>query len=71
MAWVIAEPKTKDAGIEKIRLGFQGVDLRLMELSDAFGNKTRITLSRFERNPRLDAKQFTFVPPKGADVVGQ
>lgn len=71
MAWVIAEPKTKDAGIEKIRLGFQGEDLRVMELADAFGNKTRITLSKFERNPRLDTKQFTFVPPKGADVVGQ
>jgi chaperone LolA len=71
MQWVIAEPKTKDAGIEKIRLGFQGADLRIMELADAFGNKTRITLSRFERNARIDAKQFTFVAPKGADVVGQ
>ena len=71
MQWVIAEPKAKDAGIEKIRLGFQGADLRAMELADAFGNKTRITLSKFERNARVDAKQFTFVPPKGADVVGQ
>ncbi|MFM7460590.1 MAG: outer membrane lipoprotein chaperone LolA [Burkholderiales bacterium] len=71
MAWVIAEPKSKDAGIEKIRLGFQGTDLRVMELADAFGNKTRIILSKFERNPRLDTRQFTFVPPKGADVVGE
>ncbi|MCA2998572.1 MAG: outer membrane lipoprotein chaperone LolA [Rhodocyclaceae bacterium] len=71
MAWVIAEPKTKDAGIEKIRLGFQSTDLRVMELADAFGNKTRIILSKFERNPRLDTRQFTFVPPKGADVVGE
>jgi chaperone LolA len=70
LLWVNAEPKQKDAGIEKIRLGFQGAELRTMELADAFGNKTRITLAKLERNPRIDAKQFTFVPPKGADVVG-
>jgi chaperone LolA len=70
LSWVNAEPKQKDAGIEKIRLGFQGTELRAMELADAFGNKTRITLSKLERNPRIDPKQFMFVPPKGADVVG-
>lgn len=69
--WVNAEPKQKDAGIEKIRLGFQGADLQVMELADAFGNKTRITLSKLERNARIDAKQFTFKAPKGADVVGE
>ncbi len=71
MSWVIAEPRKKDAGVESIRLGFSGAELRAMELSDAFGNKTRITLERMERNPRIDARQFTFVPPKGADVVGE
>jgi outer membrane lipoprotein carrier protein len=70
MNWVIAEPKSKDAGIEKIRMGFVGADLRAMELADAFGNKTRINLSKVERNAKIDAKEFTFVPPKGADVVG-
>jgi len=71
LVWVNAEPKQKDAGIEVIRLGFQGADLRAMDLADAFGNKTRITLSRLERNPRFDANAFVFVPPKGADVVGE
>lgn len=71
MNWVIADPKSKDAGIEKIRMGFVGAELRAMELSDAFGNKTRINLSKVERNPKIDAKEFTFVPPKGADVVGE
>jgi len=71
LSWVIAEPKQKDAGIEKIRMGFLANDLRRMELADAFGNKTRITFSKLEKNPKLDAKIFTFVPPKGADVVGE
>jgi outer membrane lipoprotein carrier protein len=71
MNWVIAEPKQKEAGIEKIRMGFVGSDLRVMELADAFGNKTRITLSNLQRNPKIDARQFTFMPPKGADVIGE
>lgn len=69
--WANAEPKQKDAGIEKVRLGFSGSELRVMELHDAFGNRTRINLARMEKNPRLDAKTFTFTPPKGADVVGE
>jgi outer membrane lipoprotein carrier protein len=71
MNWLAAEPKQRDAGIEKIRIGFTGTELKVMELFDAFGNKTRITLSKLERNPRIDAAQFGFVPPKGADVVGE
>jgi chaperone LolA len=69
--WVNAEPKLKDAGIEKVRLGFAGADMRVMELHDAFGNRTRITLGAFQRNARLDAATFAFTPPKGADVIGE
>jgi outer membrane lipoprotein carrier protein len=42
-----------------------------MELFDAFGNRTRITFSKLERNAKIDAKEFIFVPPKGADVVSE
>ncbi len=68
--WVNAEPKQKDAGIEKIRMGFANNELQIMELMDAFGNKTRIVLRNFVRNAKIDAKAFTFIAPKGADVVG-
>jgi outer membrane lipoprotein carrier protein len=71
MEWVIAEPKSKDAGIEKVRLGFAKNQLSAMELIDAFGNRTRITFAKFERNAKIDAKEFTFTPPKGADVVSE
>jgi outer membrane lipoprotein carrier protein len=71
MDWVIAEPKSKDAGIEKVRLGFAKNQLAAMELFDAFGNRTRITFSKLERNAKIDAKEFIFVPPKGADVVSE
>ena len=42
-----------------------------MELNDAFGNRTRITFTKFERNPKIDTKEYTFIPPKGADVIGE
>ena len=71
LAWVNAEPKSKDAGIEKVRLGFQKGQLAAMELQDSFGNRTRIAFNKFERNPKIDAKEFVFVPPKGADVVSE
>jgi outer membrane lipoprotein carrier protein len=69
IVWLNAEPKSKDAGIEKVRMGFRDSQLVAMELFDAFGNRTRLDFARFERNPKLDVRQFTFTPPKGADVV--
>jgi outer membrane lipoprotein carrier protein len=70
MSWLEALPRNKDAGIEKVRMGFAKGELAAMELTDAFGNRTRLVFSRFEKNPKLDAAEFTFVPPKGADVIG-
>ena len=69
--WLDALPRQKDAGIEKIRMGFSKGQLAAMELNDAFGNRTRITFSKFERNPKIDAKEYVFTPPKGAEVVGE
>ncbi len=69
--WLDALPRQKDEGIEKFRIGFNKNQLAAMELNDAFGNRTRITFTNFERNPKIDAKEFVFVPPKGADVVGE
>ena len=69
--WLDALPRQKDAGIEKIRMGFSKGQLAAMELNDAFGNRTRITFSKFERNPKIDAREYLFVPPKGADVIGE
>ena len=69
--WLDALPRQKDEGIEKFRIGFRKGQLAAMELNDAFGNRTRITFIQFERNPKIDAKEFIFVPPKGADVVGE
>ena len=71
LTWLDAVPRQKDAGIEKIRIGFAKGQLAAMELSDAFGNRTRLSFSKFERNPKIDVREFVFVPPRGADVIGE
>lgn len=71
MQWLDALPRQKDAGIEKIRMGFAGGNLAAMELQDAFGNRTRLSFSKFERNPKVDARDYVFTPPKGADIIGE
>ena len=38
-------------------------------LADGFGQTTQLTFSKVERNPKLDADAFRFMPPKGADVL--
>lgn len=71
LAWVEAKPKNPDAGFERMRIGFAATDLRAMEIFDNFGQTTLVRFSAFERNPALPTSLFQFVPPKGADVVGE
>ena len=71
LAWVEAIPKATDSGFEKVRLGFAGNDLKVMELQDSFGQTTLIRFSKIERNPALPATLFKFTPPAGVDVVGE
>ena len=66
-----AKPKAPDSGFERVRIGFKDNLPRTMELKDTFGNVTSLTFGSFERNPVFDATQFRFVPPPGADVVGE
>ena len=70
--WVAAIPHSKESGFEKLLLGFAGnsADLKAMELFDNFGQITRLTFSRLERNRPISPALFTFSPPDGADVIG-
>ena len=70
LEWVELTPRDKDSGFERIRLGFDQHDLRVMELKDNFGQTTRLGFSNLQHNPRLAAALFEFTPPPGVDVVG-
>lgn len=69
--WVDAKPRSQETGIERVRIGFRDNLPRTMELYDTLGNVTTLAFDGFERNVAVDPAQFAFVPPKGADVVGE
>ncbi len=71
LTWVLALPKDKDSGFERVLLGFKSYKLRKMELYDSFNHVTNITFDAVERNPTLQDATFLFTPPKGVDVVGE
>ncbi len=68
--FVEATPKQSDASFSRIRIGLRDNLPLSMEIHDSFGQITLLRFTQFERNPALDAGLFRFVPPKGADVVG-
>ena len=71
LEWMEAVPKDKEGGFERVRMGFSASGLEAMELHDSFGQVTRLKFISLARNPRLDASQFRFTPPKGADVISE
>jgi outer membrane lipoprotein carrier protein len=70
LEWLEARPRDSDAGFERIRMGFGLNGLEAMELTDNFGQTTRLRFSNLQRNPKVDPAEFRFVPPEGADVLG-
>ena len=69
--WLAAKPLAKDAAFAEIRLGFDARGLAALEMLDAFGQRSSIRFTGMERNPKLPPELFRFVPPKGADVLGE
>lgn len=69
--WLDAAPRSRDAGFERILLGFRGGLPEAMEVVDAFGVTTRFTFRAVERGARVEPALFRFVPPKGVDLVEQ
>jgi outer membrane lipoprotein carrier protein len=63
-------PKTDDSNITALNLYLEAGVLQEITAQDSFGNTTTFRFSRLERNPSLAADLFVFVPPAGADVVG-
>ena len=70
LEWLSATPISTETTFAEIRLGFDAKGLVALELVDAFGQKSVVRFTSFERNPKLPASSFTFTPPKGADVIG-
>ena len=71
LEWLEARPKEREAGFERVRMGFDANGIRAMELFDHFGQTTLLRFTNLARNPKVDPAEFQFTPPKGADVLGE
>jgi len=69
LQWLAAVPKEKEAGFERIRIGFSNSLPVAMEVLDAFNNTSRFVFSDLQTNPSLDESIFKFEVPAGTDVV--
>lgn len=69
LAWLRARPRSGDAGFAHVDIGFSEGLPRQLVLLDAFGQTTRIVLTRIEANPQLPADAFRFEVPADVDVV--
>ena len=67
--WVALVPRADDGNFSEIQLGFEGGELRLLQLADQLGQITRIVFSGNEINPAIAATVFDFQPPPGVDVI--
>ena len=67
-----AKPKSAESTFANILMGFNSKsELVEMELHDAFGHQTVLRFTELKNNPSFSPQLFKFVPPKGADVLGE
>ncbi len=67
--WVNLIPKDPESEFREIRIGFEDNRLRLMELLDNLGQRTRISFVDLKENEPISESVFNFVPPDGVDII--
>lgn len=68
LQWVKLLPKNEESGFKYVLIGLNNGSLGGMELSDNFGQLTRIYFSNVRLNSAINPGLFQFTAPKGADV---
>ncbi|PUE33780.1 outer membrane lipoprotein chaperone LolA [Limnohabitans sp. Jir72] len=73
LQWVRATPKTSDTQIQSVLVGLRasdkGIELAVLDVQDALGQRSVLNFTAFELNPALPASIFVFKAPAGADVI--
>lgn len=70
LAWLRLTSTAKDPQFDHADLGFDANGLARMTFRDQLGSTTDIRFSNWQRNAAIPPSAFNFVPPKGADVIG-
>ena len=68
MYWIRLVPKDPDSGFKQLLIGLEGDKLSGMELTDNFGQLTRIYFANVKTGVHLDSGLFEFKSPAGVDV---
>lgn len=71
LEWFRLIPKKKDSDFTTMDLGVSDAGVEEMILSDKFNQQTYIKFQGMRTNVDIDANEFQFTPPKGADVIGK
>ena len=71
LAWVELQPKEKESDFNRIIVGLDKGKVKIMELSDNFGQTTQIQFNQVKTNMDLKPSLFDFIPPKGVDIIGR
>lgn len=70
LVWLRLSSTGKDPQFDHADLGFDANGLARMTFRDQLGSITEIRFSGWQRNAPIPPATFNFVPPKGADVIG-
>ncbi|MFA6231819.1 MAG: outer membrane lipoprotein chaperone LolA [Rhodanobacter sp.] len=70
LVWLRLTSTGKDPQFDHADLGFDASGLVRMGFRDRLGSTTDIRFSNLHRNAAVPDATFNFVPPKGADVIG-
>jgi len=70
LSWLRLTSKAKDPQFDYADLGFDANGLARMLFRDQLGAVTDIRFSDWQRNVPIPPETFNFVPPQGADVIG-
>lgn len=68
LTWVKLLPKSEESAFQYIMIGMDENFLGAMELSDNFGQLTRIQFTKVNTNANIDPQQFRLEHPPGVDV---
>lgn len=71
LQWYVLSPKDRSSMFASIRMGFQGGQLREMQLRDHLEHTTTIQFTNSKYNGTLPSALFNFAPPKNVDVIDE
>lgn len=69
--WVNLIPLDEESSFTEVRIGFEDNRLRLMELLDSLGQRTRMSFGDLKENQPIADRVFDFLPPDGVDIIDE